>query len=92
MKEALKIILIGICIGLAISGVILSIIYLSKDNYTQMFFHIIILGVALSTLIYFNEKESSTMNQTIKSLTATAMTISLIIAIFKVIPAGVSHV
>ena len=92
MKEVLKIILIGICIGLAISGVILSIVYLSKDNYAQMFFHIITLGVALSALIYFSEKESSTMNQTIKSLTATAMTISLIIAIFKVIPAGVSYV
>lgn len=92
MNEILKIILIGICIGLAISGVILSIVYLSKDNYAQMFFHIIILGVALSALIYFSEKESSTMNTTIKSLTATAMTISLIIAIFKVIPAGVSHV
>lgn len=91
MKEILKIILIGICIGLAISGVILSIVYLSKDNYAQMFFHIITLGVSLSALIYFSEKESSTMNQTIKSLTATAMTISLIIAIFKVIPAGVSH-
>ena len=92
MKESLKIILIGVCIGLAISGVILSIVYLSKDNYAQMFFHIITLGVALSALIYFSEKESSTMNQTIKSLTATAMTISLIIAIFKVIPAGASHV
>lgn len=89
MKEALKIILIGICIGLAISGVILSIIYLSKDNYAQMFFHIITLGVALSALIYFSEKESSTA---IKTLTASAMTISLIIAIFKVIPAGASHV
>ena len=92
MKESLKIILIGVCIGLAISGVILSIVYLSKDNYAQMFFHIITLGVALSALIYFSEKESSTMNTTIKSLTATAMTISLIIAIFKVIPAGASHV
>lgn len=92
MKEALKNIFMGIWLGLAISGVILSIVYLSKDNYTQMFFHIITLGVALSALVYFSEKESSTMNQTIKSLTATAMTISLIIAIFKVIPAGASYV
>lgn len=91
MKGILKIILIGICIGLVISGAILSIVYLSKDNYVKMFFHIIALGVSLSALIYFSEKESSTMNTTIKSLTATAITISLIIAIFKVIPAGVSH-
>lgn len=86
MKEVLKIILIGICIGLVISGVILSIVYLSKDNYTQMFFHTITLGVALSVLIYFTEKESGEMSSTIRSLIATLATISLLITIFKVMP------